>query len=281
MNTDVPGSPGSCRATAEALDRLARQLERADRLTASGARTSERDFDGCTADAYRSVCAGLAADAAAHAASAHRAAGALAAYGEELAAVQRVMQRVRASAGVHGLLQGTELVPPAAPTPHQDAVLDRLSAIAADALAHLERARDRLSAAFPGQPFPADYADVLLPPSGEPAGPVPFPPPDSAWPADQPPDERHPDRARRDGDGPDRDARHEARPDAEDAPDAPRGTEGGDDAAPPREPAPREVGPEPTPRIREGGPVGPEGCGDPEWGHLPGPVLRPVPEPVP
>lgn len=274
MNTDVPGSPGSCRASADALGRLAHHFEQADRLTDHGARTPEHDFEGRTADAYRAACADLAANASAHARAARRAAGALASYAGDLAAVQRVMERVRASAGVHGLLQGTELVPPTAPTPHQIDVFDRLSSIAADAVAHLERARDRLGAAFPGQPFPADYGNVLFPPEEEPVGPSPFPPSESAWPIDRRDDEpraAHPPRD--DGAGLDRRAPEGAVPDArEDADDA------GSDA-PHRDPAP-----DPASRFHRGGPAGDAGdigYGRSDRARLPGHVLRPAPEPVP
>lgn len=292
MNTDVPGSPESCRATADALRLLGRQLEHADRLASRGARTPETQFDGLSADSYRAACAALAASAATHAASAQRSAGALASYADDLAAVQRVMERVRRSAAVHGLLSGTELVPAAAPTPHQSDVLERLTAIAADALAHLERARDRLGAAFPGQPFPADYGNVLLPPVDEPSGPLPFPPPEAAWPPEARDDDPRPAYPRRDGEraGPD----HPTGPDgSSEAPegsrDAPEGTREAPDGSPDPEGADgggggprREVPPDPPLRFHCGGPVGGGDLGVGEWREEPpGHVLRPVPEPVP
>lgn len=291
MNTDVPGSPESCRATADALDRLARQLEYAGRLAGRGARTPGGDFDGRSADAYRAACAGLAADASARATTAHRSAGALASYAEDLAEVQRVMERVRGSASVHGLLQGAELVAPAAPSPHQRRVFDRLSAIAADAFVHLERARDRLSAAFPGEPFPAGYGNVLRPPADEPVGPLAFPPPESAWPAerrdDAPRQEPHrEDRPQRDDQraGPDRGTARDAAPEE---PPAPHDAGHADDADADVPGVPeRDAPPPPEPRFHWGGPVGggdpgDTGYGDSDRARLPGHVLRPAPEPVP
>lgn len=278
MNTDVPGSPESCHAAADALALLARQLERAGRLATGGAHTSEADFDGRTADAYRAACAALAADASAHAATARRSAGALASYGEDLAAVQRVMERVRTSAGVHGLMQGTELVPPTIPTPHQRDVFERLSAIVADARAHLERARDRLSAAFPGQPFPADYGNVLLPPVGEPVEPFLFPPPESAWPREEQPDESRPDGPRREGKQGDGDC-GAGRADRPEAPDErPDVTDGVDPQL--------DHAPEPEPRSPQDDRAGSDDTDimsyrDPDDTRPFGDVLRPAPEPVP
>lgn len=278
MNTDVPGSPGSCRATAEALDRLARRLEEAGRLAGRGARTPDSRFDGRTADSYRAACAALSDGAATQADAVRRAGGALASYADDLGDVQRVMERVRESAAGHGLLDGTRLALPPAPVPEQERAFDRLSVIAADALAHLESARDRLAGAFPGQPFPVDYADVLLPDGpSEPAGA--FPPPESSWPRDaQRPDEREPD----------------GRPDHRrpDEPAAPGRSHddvrdpGGCGSTPPTGPRPDAASP---PEGAESQPDGTEPQGlrwevhrpasDHSW--LPGPVLRPVPEAVP
>jgi len=191
-NTDVPGSPASCRATAEALEGVAAELAVARGRAADGAATPEEQFAGATADAYRRACTTVARSAASAHDDAARSAAALATYGEQLADVQGVMERVRASAAGHGLLDGTDLVLPPAPTPRQRRAHDRLAAIVADARAHLARAGDRLAAALPGR-FPADPADSLLPPVEVPPGPFLFPPPPSAWPPDPAPDHHQPE----------------------------------------------------------------------------------------
>lgn len=187
MSTLVPGDPASCHDAAAALRRVATRTAEGGDLARAGSRTPARSFSGITADAYRSRCANVLLTADGLARRSREGAEALDAYGDDLAAVQGVMERVRASARGHGLLSGWALVLPDAPTPVQEQAHHRLVVIAGNATTYLGRVRSRLVDAFTVDlpaPTTTDYGTVLLPPEEPVVGPVAFPPPESAWPDD-------------------------------------------------------------------------------------------------
>jgi hypothetical protein len=241
VNTRVEGEPGSCRNAARALRRVARRADEGSQLARHGSRTPASDFSGSAADAYRARCDLVALTADALGRDSERGARALERFADDLTAVQEVMARVRSAALDHGLLVGVDLVLPGAATPAQERAHDRLIRIAGDALAHLDRARERVTEAFAiklPRPATPDYAAVLLPPDASgpaPTEPIDFPPPDSAW----------PDRQAGAGPGPeaaDVDRDHAPSPDHDTGTD--RQTDGVPDASHPPT-APRDAGPGP------------------------------------
>lgn len=98
----LPADPAPCRDAAETLRDVARAAETAAEFLAGQAVVPHADFSGTAADSYRSASAELGADSAGVARDTHLLAAALDDYAIRVAAVRRVLTRVRDDAVAHG-----------------------------------------------------------------------------------------------------------------------------------------------------------------------------------
>lgn len=112
IETAVEGDPAGCRLTGRALQGLARAVSSTSDFLADQSRLPVADFEGRTADAYRTTCAERSTEAAASARDTRELARALASFADGLDGVRRVMREAREVARSRLVLQGTTIVEP-------------------------------------------------------------------------------------------------------------------------------------------------------------------------